>query len=423
MTKPVLFRSSNKDIAELKAAENSSLASQSGGGTLPAQLASSAVSPVLWRFAAMFALGVTACCAQTQPAGSLASKNILILDAHEFGTLASAEIDQGLLAALRNAGVSNSRLHFEFLDLRRYPDPRYRDALAALLRLKYESTKFDLVLAVSPPSLSMVLDDPDGRHPLFEGVPVIGVAVLDDRISSTKEHPSILITDHADVRATVKTALDLLSGTEHILVVCGVSEYNRQVGLEAAPALREWAGRMDISWLDNLPLDDMLRAVSKAPPRSFVLYLGVTEDVAGRIYVPTDAAEAVGKASSAPVFGISDTYVRMGLVGGFVKDYTGEGREAGRAAVRILKGDLTLLPGPPPIRAPNLALFDWRQMKRWGLDEARLPKGSVVENRPVTIWSQHPWYVMGTATFALLESLLIGALWLHVRRRRRAQAE
>jgi hypothetical protein len=30
---------------------------------------------------------------------------------------------------------------------------------------------------------------------------------------------------------------------------------------------------------------------------------------------------------------------------------------------------------------------------------------------------------MGTATFALLESLLIGALWLHVRRRRRAQAE
>ena len=105
----------------------------------------------------MLALGVAACCAQTQPAGPLASKNILILDAHEFGSLASEEIDQGLLAALRKAGVSNSHLHFEFMDLRRYPDPRYRDALAALLRLKYESTKFDLVVAVAPPSLSVAV--------------------------------------------------------------------------------------------------------------------------------------------------------------------------------------------------------------------------------------------------------------------------
>ena len=375
------------------------------------------------QFAATVVLGVAACCAQTQPAGPLASKNILILDAHEFGTLASAEIDQGLLAALRNAGVSNSRLHFEFLDMRRYPDPRYRDALAALLRLKYESTKFDLVVAVAPPSLSMVLDDPHGRHPLFEGVPVIGVAVLDERISSTREHPLILLTDHADVRATVITALDLLPGTEHILVVGGVSEYNRQVALDAAPALREWAGRLDISWLNNLPLDDMLRAVSKAPPHSFVLYLGVTADVAGHIYVPTDVAEAIGKVSAAPVFGISDTYVRMGLVGGFVKSYAEEGREAGRVAVRILKGELTLLPAPPPIHVPDLALFDWRQMKRWGLNESRLPKGSVVENRPVTIWSQHPWYVMGTATFTVLESLLIATLWLDMRRRKRVQAE
>ena len=328
--------------------------------------------------AAMVVLGATACCAQTQLSGPLASKNILILDAHEFGTLASAEIDQGLLAALRNAGVSNSRLHFEFLDMRRYPDPRYRDALAALLRLKYGSTKFDLIVALAPPSLSVVLDDPHGLHPLFEGVPVIGVAVLDDRISSTKEHPLILITDHTDVRATVKTALDLLPRTKHILVVCGVSEYNRQIELEAAPALREWAGRIDISWLNNLPLDDMLRAVSKAPPHSFVLYLGVTVDVAGHTYAPTDVAEAVSKVSAAPVFGISDIYVRMGLVGGFAKDYTEEGREAGRVAVQILKGGLTLLPAPPPIRTPNLALFDWRQMKRWGLNESRLPKGSVV---------------------------------------------
>jgi PAS domain S-box-containing protein len=167
----------------------------------------------------------------------------------------------------------------------------------------------------------------------------------------------------------------------------------------------------------------MLRTVSEARSHSFILYLGVETDVAGGKYIPSEVAEAVSRVSAAPVFGIADTYIRRGLVGGFVMDYAEEGRKAGRVAVRILKGELTLLPALPPIRSPNLPLFDWRQMKRWGLDESRLPKGSVVENRPVTIWSQHPWYVIGAGTFAVLESLLIGALLLDVRRRIRVQEE
>jgi PAS domain S-box-containing protein len=381
------------------------------------------LKPAVWQFAAIVVLGVAACCAQTQLSGPLASKSVLILDSHEFGTSASAEIDQGLLAALHNAGVSNGGLYFEFLDLRRYPDPGYRDSLTALLRLKYESKKLDLVVAVSPPALSVVLEDPRGRRPLFEGVPVIGVAVQENLTPSTKEHPLILVTDDLDVRGTVKTALDLLPKTEHMVVVSGVSEQNKLAEFQAKRALREWADRLDISWLSDLPLDKMLRTVSEAPPHSFILYLGVKTDVAGSIYIPSEVAEAVSRVSAAPVFGVADTHIRLGLVGGLVKDYAEEGREAGRVAVRILKGELTLLPALPPIRSPNLPLFDWRQMKRWGLDETRLPKGSVVENRPATIWSQHPWYVIGAGTFAVLESLLIGALLLDVRRRVRVQEE
>jgi len=373
------------------------------------------------RFAGVVALGVTACCAQTELSGPLASRNILILDAHEFGTSASAEIDQGLLSALHQAGVPNSRLYFEFLDLRRHLDPGYRDDLTALLRRKYESTKFDLIVAVAPPALSFVLDNRHDRQPLFQGAPVIGVAVPDDPVPSTREHPLILITDDFDVRGTLKAALHLLPGTKHILVVCGTSDYDRLAEFQAKPALREWADRLDISWLNNLPLDKMLRTVSDAPPHSLVLYLGVATDVSGHNYVPSEVAAAVSRASAAPAFGIADTLVRLGLVGGFVKDYTEEGREAGQAAVRILKGELVLWPAPPPIRTPNLPLFDWRQLKRWGLDESRLPKGSVVENRPPTIWSQHPLYVIGSVAFAGIESFLIVALWLQRRQRKLAQ--
>ena len=105
------------------------------------------LKPAVWQFAAIIVLGVSVGCAQTRFSGPLGSKNILILHAYEPGIPAYAEIDQGILAALHNEGVSLSSLYLEFLDLRRYPDPGYRDRVAALLRLKYQSKKIDLVIA------------------------------------------------------------------------------------------------------------------------------------------------------------------------------------------------------------------------------------------------------------------------------------
>jgi len=343
------------------------------------------------------------------------------LHAYQFGIPAYEEIDQGILSALYKEGIPRSNLDFEFLDLRRYPDPNYRDSLAALLRLKYGSRKFDLVIAVALPSITVVTDLRE-RYNVFEGVPVLGVAIPDDQIPATEKSPLVLITDYLDVRGTVNTALDLLPETKHVLLVSGVSETDKQNEFKAMQDLREWSGRLDVSSLSHLPLDKQLRAVSEAAPHSFILCLGSATDVTGRTYIPAEVCEAVGKASAAPVFGTHTTLVRRGLVGGSVKDYPREGQEAGRVAVRILKGELTLSPAPPPIRIPSLSLFDWRQMKRWGLDETRLPKGSVIENGPVTLWSEHPWFVLGTATFAVLESLLILALSQQVRRRKEAVA-
>jgi hypothetical protein len=39
-----------------------------------------------------------------------------------------------------------------------------------------------------------------------------------------------------------------------------------------------------------------------------------------------------------------------------------------------------------PTDAPIVPMFDWRQLQRWGIDEARLPPGSRVLFREVSVW-------------------------------------
>ena len=67
-------------------------------------------------------------------------------------------------------------------------------------------------------------------------------------------------------------------------------------------------------------------------------------------------------------------------------------------------------------------MFDWRELRRWGIDEKRLPKGSVVLFREPDFWADHKWEVAGVVGVLLGQGLLIGALLVERRSRRRAQA-
>ena len=66
--------------------------------------------------------------------------------------------------------------------------------------------------------------------------------------------------------------------------------------------------------------------------------------------------------------------------------------------------------------------FDWRELQRWGIQEANLPAGSQIDFREPSFWSQYRWIVIGIAAVVLLQALMISALLFERFRRRRAEA-
>ena len=134
--------------------------------------------------------------------------------------------------------------------------------------------------------------------------------------------------------------------------------------------------------------------VAAQPPRTLLFYIHVLQDRAGHLFVPQDVVARIAAVANAPIYGIYETFLGHGLVGGHVFSFEAQGAKAGEVALRILRGERP--DDIPPVRYdPNVYMFDARQLARWSLDERRLPPGSVVRFREPSAWDRYKWYAVG----------------------------
>jgi C4-dicarboxylate-specific signal transduction histidine kinase len=66
-------------------------------------------------------------------------------------------------------------------------------------------------------------------------------------------------------------------------------------------------------------------------------------------------------------------------------------------------------------------MYDWRELRKWGISETLLPRDSVVQYREPTVWEQYRWYILAVAATLLAQTLLIAYVLLQSRRRRLAE--
>jgi len=327
-------------------------------------------------------------------------------------------VDRAIRSTFAAGSAERIEVHSEFLDLARFPDPVFQEHLAAFLKRKYAGRKVDLVIAGLAPALDFALRH---RDDLFPGVPVVFCAVEQgEALSRDLPDDVVGVPIRMELAATLDLALRLHPDTAEVFVVAGRAEFDTRWEAEARRVFRAFEGRVAFTYLTGLPLDELLHRVSHLPERSVVYYLHVFEDGDGAIHVPSDVAERVAAAANAPVYGHVDTYVGRGVVGGRVFRFERSGTEAAEIGLRLLAGER---PEAIPLAAASDAvdLFDWRQLRRWGVAEASLPAGSVVLGREPTFWDQYRWHVLAVVAVCVVEAILIAGLLLQRASRQRAE--
>jgi signal transduction histidine kinase len=383
-------------------------------------MGSSAAKAAVWSaLGALLAtlLSTAAIAADQGGARSRERKTVLVLHGESRVTPDIFRIDETIRSQLGTAAPA-VELFSEHLDLSWASGATYEARVLDYLKAKYEGRRIDLVVPVATTALRFALEH---RGKLFPGAAIVFCAVDEVGAASLdldRDVTGVLMV--VDAAATLEAARRLQPDVRRAVVVGGASPLDRIFLENVRQDLARHPPGIEVSYLSGLPMAELRQTLASLSPQTAVLYVSLFRDGAGRTFVSPNAISELAGVSSAPGYGLSDTYLGRGVVGGRVVSFDAQGRQAveliGRTLARQSGG-----PIPPIERGGNVNLFDWRELRRWGLDERRLPPGSILLHRDLSVWERDRWHVVGGASLIAAQAALIGVLMAQRARRRRAE--
>jgi PAS domain S-box-containing protein len=359
---------------------------------------------------------VLSCGPSAAGADSEPQKLVVVLYPHESdGAPGIILVNRAIRSTFASQPPGRIEVRNEYVDTTRLGDADFMRAQISLLQQKHAGRKVDLVIAGLSAGLDFALAI---RDEVFPGVPIVFVLV-DQREVKARRLPSdvIGVPVRMDLTGTLDLALRLHPGTHRVFVIAGSSPFDTKWDAEARQVFRPYEDRLQFVYLTGLPMDELLGRVASLPERSIIYYLHIFRDYTGRSFIPAEALERLAARANAPVYSHVDTFVDRGAVGGHVYTHETEGRIAAQLGLRILSGEN---PRTIPVSemSENTYLFNWRQLRRWGVSEEILPPGSVVRFKEPTFWDVYRWHIIGVVSLCVVEALLIAGLLIQRAKRR-----
>lgn len=306
----------------------------------------------------------------------------------------------------------------EYYEFSRFPEDSHTESFHKYLQSKYADRSVDVVVASADAPLKFLLKY---RSTLFPNSQIVFVANDPPPPETLAAGPGATgLHYHNAYRDTLELALRLHPGTEHVFVVSGSPARDQRYEKAAQKDLTEFDD-LDINYLTDLPLNELIAKTKVLPAHSLILFAWQQAyNEQGKLLESYDVVSRIEPGSSAPIYGFGTVILGSGIVGGYLQGPEMNGAKSAELVDHILDG--TRARSIPVEQAPRVPMFDWRQLRRWNVAEKGLPPDSVVQFKEFTFWELYKWRVIGALTLIVLQAAFIGVLLVERDRRKRAKA-
>ena len=308
-------------------------------------------------------------------------KRVLVFTALRKDAPVPATVDREFQRILGDGLSGGIDYYSESIDVARFPDEDYQAGLRDFLARKYHGRRFDVVVAISDVCINFV---DKNRNALFPGAPVVFIAGR----AQARLANSTGVFMGLDLSGTIALAQRLQPDAQQVFVVSGASDNDRFYEQLARTQLDSFTKNLAITYLSGLAIADLERRLAALPPRSIVYYLIVTQDGEGRNFLPLEALDRVAAAANAPLYSFIEIWMDDNMVGGSLLSITRPVRSAADLALRVLRGESADSIATLDID-PHINQVDWRQLRRWGISESRIPAGTGIRFREPGPWDRY----------------------------------
>ncbi len=328
---------------------------------------------------------------------------------------------RGLTDGLAAGGCGPDRcdLDIEFMDTKRFPGAANVASFHARLKRKLDNLRaYDTIVIGDDNALGYALAERNGlfaeKSIVFHGInDLIKAAALDADKSVTG------VVEAASVQATLDLIHKLSAPDGDILVITDETPSARAVMtrfLDVPEARRK--NRLKTLSLRQQTYGELTERLAGASLGDAALFVSAARDRAGERQPLALFMKQLSERSRVPIYTLWGDNLGTGVLGGKVVDPYQQGWASGHMVADIANGrpvaDIRVLD-----ESPNVYEFDWRQLRRFGIDERRLPPGSQIIYRPRGLWEEHRALIVLISVVVLSLATITFILIIHTARLRR----
>src|SRR5262245_17253213 len=229
---------------------------------------------------------------------------VLLLYSEPRMTPAIVKVDEGMRRIIQARSPRPVFFYTEYLDLNLFDGVVPQREMRELLRRKYETRKIDLIVTAGR-ALRIALHN---RADLFADAPIVFVA--SDPASNADLQAQTDVTGtwlRIPWSETLDLARRLHPGLRRAVAVGGTSPSDRVWLSAARRQFAAYPGPIAVSYLADLSVEDILRAVKALPPHTVVILGAFLRDANGRDSTTLGMARQIVAASPVPVYGPNET--------------------------------------------------------------------------------------------------------------------
>ncbi len=353
--------------------------------------------------------------------GEPGKKNILILNSYHQGYPWSDRIMKGMESVLATE-LKDAEIYYKHMDMKRIPGIVQLSGLYTVYRHMDYSIKFDLVLASDNDAIDFLVKY---RESLFRNTPVVFCGLND-------YHPAIFrgvkyitgVIENIDYKSTLELIKTIDPSVEEVAIISdntttGIAHYEAVMHI-----IKDITGKIKFRSLSmsDYTFDNFLIEVGKLQGKKAILLLSHFKDALGKTYSQKESIDLIVKNAAVPIYVVTDSRMGEGVLGGKVVSGFHQGKTAAEIGLRILRGE-NINSIPVSMDSPNTYMFDYNQLKRWGIDESRLPAGSIIINKPDSFYAKYSHIVWQALIIFTILILIIILLFIGIVKKRFLEKE
>lgn len=347
-------------------------------------------------------------------------KNILVLNSYNQGLAWTLDQDLGIIETIKKS-YSNSSIFVEDMDWKNYPTGTNLEYLKEYYKYKYQNKKIDAIITTDDIALTFALSN---RKEIFSNAPLVFSGVNKEGLFQINRRYNNFtgVVEVIDPVETVKIAMKINPSLKNIYVLFDNSESGRSTGKIVLDKIKEMDLGLNTITLNKLSFGELIQKVKAIGDDSIILITTYYSDGDGHIIEFDSASREVSTNSKVPVYHLYDFGMNNGALGGDLLSGSLNGAKAAKLASRILNGEVADNI-PIDFSKTTKKVFDYNQLKKFNIPLDKLPKGSVILNKPFSFFETYKTLVIAVVLAFIVLVIYIVILSVHIKKIRKMKKE